>query len=122
MSDIYQPKNGLGNVGSYQVSGIPFASSSIACTSGSITEIDFPKVTRFVCVRCDSGSLDVGFSENGMSNGNYFSLATSESFTGDWRIVRLYLGGDAEATVIAGMANIEAEMLNDNWSGTVGVG
>lgn len=121
----FQYKNGLGNVGSYQVSGIPFASSSIACPSDEMIEINFPKVTKFVTIRCDSGSLAVGFSENGLEGDNYFVLSANESYGGEWRIVRLYLQGndiDAAATVIAGMANIDADQLSENWSGTLGVG
>lgn len=120
--------NGLGHVGSYQVSGIPFATSSVECLADETTVIEFPKVTKFVTVRCDSGSLAVGFSENGLNGSNFFTLEENESYGGDWRLIRLYLSGvdgSALATIVAGLTTIDKSVLEadiDNWSGSVGVG
>jgi len=41
---------GIGNVGSYQVSGIPFITGSAALMNGDEDEISFPSVTKSVTV------------------------------------------------------------------------
>ena len=73
MSSDFKYTAGLNNVGSYQVSGIPFASGSLdATTTISVT---FPYVTKWVSiVNHDSNHLRVGFSENGVEGTNYFRL------------------------------------------------
>ena len=66
---------GLQNVGSYQVAGIPFVSGGIlAPLSGNTpARVDFPSVTQRVLVE-NLGDYDikVGFSQNGVKDGNYF--------------------------------------------------
>ena len=125
-------KVGIGNQAAYQVSAIPYASGSIEVpdSGSSPVEISFPNVSRFVTVK-NTGTPDirVGFSENGVEGANYFSLAQDESYTGEWKIVRLYIlseGAAGEAAVIAGLTSIGTEDLEsgalDNWSGSDGVG
>ena len=45
MSNIYTA--GLNNVGSYQVSGIPYLSGGIDATGG-VASLNFPNVTRWI--------------------------------------------------------------------------
>jgi hypothetical protein len=122
---------GLHNVGSYQVSGIPFASSSIVAPTGSGTplEITFPSVTKFVLVKNNnstSASLRVGFSANGVKNGkNYITLAKDESFCGDLKLTSIFLLGDSAAvtcSVVAGLTGITGYDLTTAYSGSSGVG
>lgn len=123
---------GIGNASSYQVSGIPWVSSSLAvpATSSAPLEISFPLVTKSIIVKnisTGSVSLKVGFSANGVSSGfNYFSLSAGESFAADLKVTKLYLlssnGTQLSASVIAGLTNIPATELVSNWSGSVGVG
>ena len=67
-SNIYTA--GLNNVGSYQVSGIPYATGSVGAEAG--VTINFPYVTSWIVVSY-SGSvatkpdLKIGFSELGVS-------------------------------------------------------
>lgn len=136
MAEFTNYKAGLGSVGSYQMGGIPFASSSITVPSSSDTPVAvvFPQVTKFVTVTNDTtGSnspLRVGFSENGVKDteGNkyYFVIDNGESYTGDWRLTTVYLLGDSStqvsASVIAGVTPISTNDLFNNWSGSVGVG
>ena len=81
------PKPGLGDVGAYQLSGIPFVTSSngLECTSdGTVVRIKFPRVTRWFEVSV-SGSgaanekLRIGFTENGI---NGLGAVTGSQFTG----------------------------------------
>ncbi len=135
-SNIYTA--GLGNAGSYMVSGIPFASSSIDCR-GQVLKVEFPYVTRWVIVRnhsfVDGETLKVGFSENGVSGSNYFSLFDSTNNVEDrasimdpmeLKITEIYLSGSRNAEVIAGLTNIAVSRVNNispsgtNWSGSYG--
>ena len=128
----FQYKNGLGNVGSYQVSGRPFVSSSIAVPveSGSPVQIAFPTVTRTITIRNDGAStIRCGFSAHGVSGSaarNYFTLTQNASFEQEFKVVALYLISDGAstgtATVIAGCTGIAADQLVGNWTGSAGVG
>jgi hypothetical protein len=150
MSNIYSPRaSGLGNSAAYQVSGKPYASASIEVPQLSETphEITFPNVSKFVTiVNTKTGAstpLRFGFSVSGVTGSalaadgsqaaaggknNYFVLDNGESYTGEWRVSKLFLLGDeksgtlAEASVIAGLTGIPATDLPSNWSGSSGVG
>ena len=134
------PSPGLGSVGAYQMSGIPYASASITIpTSVSpALKIQFPYVTKFVTV-LNTGSavtpnLRVGFSALGTSGSsatNYISLAYGESYTGEWRLEDLFLisatTAQTSASIIAGLTPIPRGVpaitgSGNNWSGSVGVG
>ena len=127
---IHRP--GIGNASSYQVSGIPWVSSSLTVpASGSTTlEINFPQVTKSLVVKnVSTGSvqLRVGFSDNGVKNSNnFFLLSAGESFAADLKVTRIYLMSNNStvltASVIAGLTNIPAIELLNNWSGSLGVG
>ena len=128
--------SGIGNVGSYQASSVPYVSASLnVSSSGDIVRIDFPKVTGFVTVKNigPEGATDclmrVGFSENGIANNNYFLLNNEESYSADWKLSAIYLrvhdlsgALNATASVIAGVTNISTLDLPNNWSGSTGVG
>ena len=132
MSIYNHVQAGLSNVGSYQASGIPWASSSliVPVSSSAPLEISFPQVTKNIIVKnvsAVSGTLRVGFSANGVASGsNFFLLDRGESFAADIRVSRLYLlsnnGTVVNASVIAGLTNITAADLPNNWSGSAGVG
>jgi hypothetical protein len=123
---------GIGNAASYQVSGIPWVSSSLAVPASGSTplEITFPQVTKSLIVKnASTGSVQmrVGFSENGIKNtSNFFLLSAGESFAADLKVTRVYLmsnnGTAVSASVIAGLTNIPATELTNNWSGSLGVG
>ena len=130
------PSPGLGAVGQYQTSGIPYATASVGVFSildgeGAV-QIPFPYVTKFVTVVNEhsgsSAKLRVGFSAAGISgtvDDNYFILDNGESYTGEFRVSSIFIAGDSSpttASVIAGMTGIPAGKLSTNWSGTSGVG
>ena len=146
---IYYPKaSGLNNSAAYQVSGKPYATASIDVPflSEEPKELPFPQVTKFVTVtNTKTGAnvpLRVGFSSLGITGSaldaggspavaggsdHYFVLDNGESYTGEFRISRLYLladekGTNAQASVIAGLTGIPAQDLSSNWSGSSGVG
>lgn len=131
MSTFTYSKPGIGNVGSYQVSGIPFLTSSTAPAVGSSVEaVSFPQITKFITIKNTNGTdvdLRVGFSENGVINtSNYYILSYGESLTLELKITDMYLMSDSASTVdfslVAGLTNIERRELPNNWSGSAGVG
>jgi hypothetical protein len=133
---------GLSNVGSYQVSGMPFATSSIAVPTSSATptQISFPWVTQriFVSNINTAAPLRVGFSAIGVSGTNYFVIPAATSTTSfptqEFRVKvnSIFLLSNTaiptSASVFAELTNIDSNLLvnsgpaGSNWSGSVGVG
>jgi len=133
MSDQFKYTAGFHNVGSYQVSSEPWLSSSITvpANSGTPLEISFPKITKFLIVRNDSGSsgdLRVGFSALGVQgavNENYAILSGSESLSVDYRVKSVFLLSHTTtpqtASIVAGLTMIPPRNFG-NWTGSSGVG
>lgn len=131
---------GIQNVGSYQVSGIPFLTGSVQVIKDAAPiEISFPQVTKRIVIGCKNGSNDVriGFSINGITNGNFFSLSAGTTaasrITLDVKVSSIYLFCNVGSTtsvvdISAELTNIDANLLRNsgpsgsNWSGSVGVG
>ena len=143
MSQQYPYGVGLSNVGSYQVSGVPYATSSIAApaSSGAPTQVSFPEVTQRIVVSniTTASSLRVGFSANGVAGTNYFVIPAATSATvfstQDFKVKvsSIFLLSDTatptSASVFAELTNIDTNLLSKsgptglpNWSGSVGVG
>ena len=133
---------GLQNVGSYQVSGVPYATSSIAAPSSADTptQVTFPEVTqRIVVSNVDSASpLRVGFSSNGIKETNYFIIPAATSTTifptqeFKVKVSSIFILSNTttptSASVFAELTNIDTKLLElsgpsgSNWSGSLGVG
>jgi hypothetical protein len=125
---------GLNNVGSFQVSGIPFATGSVNATSA--TKVEFPYVTRWFYIK-NNGTHDVklGFSENGVENSNYVTIHHTHSNQVDGhsavfelKVTEIWLSGSSNVDVVAGLTGLPIERVTNaspsgsNWSGSVGVG
>jgi len=130
-SNSYQ--TGLHNVGSFQVSSIPYASASIDVISTTDpVVISFDRVTKFIIIKntADAMGSDApmkfGFSENGVKDDNYVLLLNEEEYEADFKVSRVYLlAGSATActaSISAGLTGIPADRLEHNWSGSSGVG
>jgi hypothetical protein len=143
MSQQYPYGVGLQNVGSYQVSGIPYVTSSIAAPSnaGTPTEVSFPDVTQRIVVSNvnTASALRVGFSANGTKGTNYFIIpaaTTATDFSSQEfrvKVSSIFLLSNTatptSASVLAELTNIDTNLLAKsgptglpNWSGSVGVG
>lgn len=127
-SNIYTA--GLNNVGSYQVSGIPYLSGGIDATSGA--SLTFPYVTRWIQIT-NSGSADLlyGYSENGAQGDNVgIVLPNSTTPRMEVKVTELYMqdGTAGGVYVAAGLTNLPTSRVDNigpsgsNWSGSVGVG
>ena len=134
---------GLGQVGQYQASGIPFATASFEVPGGGTTgapfQLEFNGITRFFTIvntcKGQNAPLRFGFSDQGVTGSgtntglgtNYFVLDNGESYTGELRVSSLFIMGHNDATpssasVIAGLTGISLSHLTTNWSGSTGVG
>ena len=134
-SNIYTA--GLNNVGSYQVSGIPYATGSLDATSGDALQITFPYVTNwFYIINHDTNNhLTCSFSANGITT-NYFRVQPdtnsekgfSQTPIFHLKVTEMYFTGSDDFDIVAGLTNIPtSRVLNaspsgSNWSGSVGVG
>jgi hypothetical protein len=112
-------------VPAYQVSGIPYVTSS-ACGKNP-ERVDFPSATRFFVVQnhgklagnTGTANLRVGFTENGVNgaeNKNYFTLTASGSTsrleirckTLFFRADDIATGGKIKFDVLAGLAAVDS--------------
>lgn len=125
---------GLSNVGSYQVSGMPFATGSIDASTA--TKIEFPYVTRWIYIK-NNGTDDVklGFSENGVEDSNFITIHHTHTNQLDGhspvlelKVTEIWLSGSSDVDVMAGLTNLGVERITNispsgsNWSGSIGVG
>ena len=115
---------GLNNVGSYQVSGMPYA------ITPSTTSISFPYVTRWAnIINSGSSDVEVGFSSNGLAGDEKF-VVRGESQSGplELKITQLHFSSVADVSVVAGLTNLPVSRVDNispsgsNWSGSAGVG
>ena len=137
LSNVYTA--GLGNVGSYQVSGIPFASGNLDATGETALKVTFPYVTRWVqIINHSTTELTCSFVSGSLSataGANCFKLHRAHgSNEGDytprfeWKVTEMWFTGSSDFDVIAGLTNIPVDRINNispsgsNWSGSVGVG
>ena len=127
---VFQHRSGLGSSAAYQVSAIPFLVRQ-DLSGGVITQITFPKVTKFIKIVNTSGSrtLNVGFSSLGISaSSNYFTISTSsESVIYYWRVSSIFIkasgiSGTIPIEIHAGLTTVSDLELTNNWSGSAGVG
>ena len=133
----YKYGTGLGNVGSYQVSGKPFLSGGIAITkANSPISVAFPTVTRWVYVS-SSGPVKVGMSEEGVDAANdgknYFTVDTGNGQQLpllEMKCTAIFFSSSANQTIdiAAGLTGIPVERIDyispsgSNWSGSSGIG
>jgi len=131
LSNVYSV--GLNNVGSYQVSGMPFATGSLSAASA--TKIEFPYVTRWIrVINHDNTHLRVGFSQAGVDGTNYFRCGPetgaegTQSVSLELKLTEIWFSGSTDFDLVVGLTNIPVERVTNvspsgsNWSGSVGVG
>tara|TARA_R110002020_G_scaffold359772_1_gene572474 strand:- start:27 stop:476 length:450 start_codon:yes stop_codon:yes gene_type:complete len=146
----YRYQNGPGHVGSYQISGIPYATASVLVPAlgAAPLEINFPNVTKYITISNEvtNAKIRVGFSALGvtgsndnaggvMGSGNYYVLVAGEDKLelGDIRVESIYLLADATSAVpgvslVAGLTGVHTGSIPGripgtlNWSGSSGVG
>ena len=129
----YNYKPGLGAVGSFQVSGVPYVTGALNCRAGNPPiRISFPQVTRWVSVQNgDSGGeggapMKVAFSENGLTS-NFYEVSNSMTVL-ELKVTEIWVSGSDHCSVVAGLTGIPTTAINNqsvspsgsNWSGSLG--
>jgi len=129
----YNYKPGLGAVGSFQVSGVPYVTGGLNCRAGNPPiRITFPQVTRWIAVQNgDSGGMEaepmkVAFSENGLVS-NFWEVGDKETIF-ELKVTELWVSGSDYCCVMAGLTGIPNTAINNpnvspngaNWSGSLG--
>lgn len=138
------PKPGINFTPAYQISGIPFVTSSVddeLTNSGNIVRVKFPFVTSTIRIEAsgstsgNSASLKFGFTENGVNSNptaNYFTVASAGGISYATpslpiRCKELFFKIDATTgrtgigfTVSAGLTNIPTGSL-DTLTGSIEV-
>ena len=141
MSENFIYKAGLHNVGSYQVSGIPFVTGNMNINANTAAPIviTFPSVTQRIHVHNNDATngLRVGFSANGVSGssaGNYWLVEphTNNGKNNDYIELRvktdkIYLLSNTTsavsgAYVAAELTGIQHADLSVAYSGSAGIG
>ena len=131
MAGSFKLAPGLNNVGSYQVSGKPFATSSVNATVGR--PVTFTEVARwFQIINKGATPVKVGFSQKGIDGSNNIIVdASSSSGYGispvyELKVSQVWLSGSSDVDLIAGLTGINAASAETtsgpNWSGSAGVG
>ena len=100
---VFQYQAGIGNVGSYQVSGRPFVSAAIDATTVAV--VDFPMVTRWVKVK------------NKITELHLLGAASVDVMAGLTFIANSGVDNPGLSPGGAGAAS-----PNVNWTGSLGVG
>jgi hypothetical protein len=129
-ADSWKLRPGLNNVGSYQVSGTPFASGSIVAhvSGANAVRVQFPQLTKWVAIQpiptmVAGRTLRVAFSENGLHakgstaplGGYMFHISISSSLCAplDMRVSELWFMSDDSSTytfdVVAGLTGISTD-------------
>jgi len=112
-------------VAEYQVSGIPWVTSSSGTgpmrfsfgdTSLSGTWAEHVFVTQWVQVTnttVGSNPLKVAFTQRGFSTSNFITLDSQQSFTGELRVTEIWVSGSSATTfeIIAGLTGIRSTMV-----------
>ena len=136
----FQYKAGLNHVGSYQISGIPYATSSLTIPSGTAEPlvVVFPSVTQHIHVTNYNSSygVKVGFSRNGVKDGQHVLLQKQDNagkniYSIEMRVKtdRIFLLSDDNSNNVSSV-NVYAELtgiqlgfnLAAAYSGSAGIG
>ncbi len=122
----YDYTPGLGNVGSYQVSGKPYLSGAInGKAGGGPFKIEFPTVTSEITIGNGDGSDDDmtwSVSVNGMAGTESFSQMAGGVATYRIKCTAIYVTGSNNINVCAALTGIPTGSIDNNWSGSAGIG
>ncbi|MFA6049788.1 MAG: hypothetical protein WC761_01205 [Candidatus Paceibacterota bacterium] len=103
------PRSGPSNTAEYMASGLPWVTSSTL--TATPWRVDFPYVTSHIIVGATSGSVRLGFTQNGVNgvNGQNYFLVSGSFIDLPTRCKQIFLRSDgvsAAVTLFAGLTMI----------------
>ena len=98
------PDPGFNYTPAYQVSGLPYVTSSTAA-AGTAVRLSFPFVTKFITVGATGGATTFAFTANGLVGSNKYTVASGQSVTFDFRVKEMWVTGSTFC-VTAGLTGI----------------
>ena len=115
------PEPGLGAVSEYQVSALPYATSSQANT-GVTYNISFPKVTSWIVIKNHGTATEhirLGFTKNGVEGGNHIRIdggtGAASNPTYYLRVKEVFIRSDSGASpgfsLLAGLTMIPTKFM-----------
>jgi len=126
MNNKYE--TGIGHVGAYQVSGIPFITGSDLGASPSNINIQFPSITKSITINVTgSDAVELAFASpvdpTVRSNKHTFVIASGDSLTYDVKCKEVWLianNGNTGFQLLAELTNISPNRMWDI-SSSVGI-
>ena len=146
LTPFYKYQSGLGNSASYQVSSTPYTTRHIAGVNfpaapglpGTPNSIKFDTVTRWIQITSTSNfGIRMGFSEAGTATNdpsttppNYIIIKPGTTTPRlELKVTEVFFMRDdrhasppKQIEVVVGLTSIDANNLENNWSGSIGVG
>lgn len=93
----------------YQVSGLPYVTSSTAA-SGTPVKLIFPFITKFITVGATGGATTFAFTANGLVGTNKYTVASGQSVTFDFRVKEMWVTGSTFC-IAAGLTGIQTATI-----------
>lgn len=92
---LKDPRIGYNSATEFMASGLPWVTSSYALSGSAVTSFKFDKITKRLSVwnheTAAGKHLRVGFTVNGVNNGNYFLIDGGQTFEFDARIKEIFV-------------------------------
>lgn len=110
-SSLY-PQPGLNHVGEYVASGVPFVTASSIDTTA--IAIELPYVSSRLYFNVPSGSLRVGFTENGVNGSNYYLVTANSQHSFDIRCATVFVraeAGTVDMSMMAALTQIDRDRM-----------
>ena len=109
------PQNGEYYAPAYQVSALPYLSSSIISV-GNVHKYEFPYVTKFINIVNRGANIGdkiaLAFTENGLRTGNYITLDQGVAIDQEIRTTVLFISGsdgtNIDYQILCGLTTIPA--------------
>ena len=111
------PIGGFNSMTEFMGSGLPWVTSSIAAGT-NVLHYEFPKITKKISVinheTSTSKHIRVGFTYNGVNNGNYYMIDSGQLFEFEARIKDIYIRADDPADNPPFSLYAELTMINSS--------
>jgi len=98
------PEPGYNHMPAYQVSGLPYVTSSTAA-SGNPVCLQFPYVTKDFTISATGGATTFAFTANGLVGTNKFTVPSGQTVTFDFRVKEMWITGST-FSLAAGLTGI----------------